>query len=181
MVFRCKSFLGLGVFAVASLAAQAAQAHAVAGARVFVNTLLIDDPGVGDEADLPVLSEQSPDGKTTDIGADFEYDKTIFNNVSLAVADGYDTLLHDQADGGKNYGGFGDLSLQLKYRWIVLPEHEFISSWAVQPNFGRAGTPGFTMASIPRLFRLFRQRARRYPVCAESGLSHSPESWTIMS
>jgi hypothetical protein len=120
-----------------------ADAHAVAGARVFVNTLLIDDPGVGDEADMPLLSEQSPDGKTTDIGADFEYDKTIFNNVSFAVADSYDTLLHDQADGGKNHGGFENLSLQLKYRWIVLPEHEFISSWAVQRNFGRAGTPGF--------------------------------------
>ena len=46
MLFPRKSLLGLGVFAIASLAAQAAQAHAVAGDRVFVNTLLIDDPGV---------------------------------------------------------------------------------------------------------------------------------------
>ena len=48
-----------------------------------------------------------------------------------------------RADGGKTHGGFDDLYLQLKYRWIVLPEHEFISSVAVTRNFGRAGTPGF--------------------------------------
>lgn len=41
-----------------------AQAHAVAGARIFVNTLLIDDPGVGDEANLPLFSVTSPDGKS---------------------------------------------------------------------------------------------------------------------
>lgn len=120
-----------------------ADAHAVAGARVFVNTLLIDDPGVSDEASLPVLSEQSPDGQTKDIAADVEYDKTIFSNLALGVGDSYDLLVNDAADGNKTHGGFDDLFLSLKYRWIVLPEHEFISSVAVQRNFGRAGTPGF--------------------------------------
>jgi hypothetical protein len=52
-----------------AFAASQAGAHAVAGARVFVNTLLIDDPGVADEASLPVLSEQSPHGQTKDISA----------------------------------------------------------------------------------------------------------------
>jgi hypothetical protein len=120
-----------------------ADAHAVAGARVFVNTLLIDDPGVADEASLPVLSEQSPDGQTKDIAANVEYDKTIFSNVALGVGDTYHLLVNDQADGGKTHGGFDDPYLLLKYRWIVLPEHEFISSVAVTRDFGRAGTPGF--------------------------------------
>jgi hypothetical protein len=120
-----------------------ANAHAVAGARVFVNTLLIDDPGVADEASLPVLSEQSPDGQTKSIEANVEYDKTIFSNVALGVGDTYNLLVNDQADGGKTHGGFEDLYLQLKYRWIVLPEHEFISSVAVTRDFGRAGTSGF--------------------------------------
>ena len=41
-------------------AAPAAHAHAVAGARVFVNTLLIDDPGVGDEASLAAFLGHEP-------------------------------------------------------------------------------------------------------------------------
>ena len=81
MLFPRKSLLGLGVFAIASLAAQAAQAHAVAGDRVFVNTLLIDDPGVGDEASLPIYSVTSPDGKSTVTDLNFEYDKTITSSL----------------------------------------------------------------------------------------------------
>jgi hypothetical protein len=125
------------------LAMQTANAHAVAGARVFVNTLVIDDPGVADEASLPVLAAQSPDGKTTDISANVEYDKTIFSNVALGVGTSYDFLIRDYADNNKSHGGFGNPYAQLKYRWIVLPEHEFISSVAVRRDFGRAGTPGF--------------------------------------
>ena len=92
------------IFAV--FAVSQADAHAVAGARVFVNTLLIDDPGVSDEASLPVLSEQSPDGQTKDIEANVEYDKTIFNNVALGVGDTYNLLVHDLEDGNKTHGGF---------------------------------------------------------------------------
>jgi hypothetical protein len=108
-----------------------------------VNTLLIDDPGVADEASLPVLSVQSPDGKTTDISANVEYDKTIFNNLALGVGNTYDLLLHDAEEDNKTHGGFENLYLLLKYRWIVLPEHEFISSVSVERDLGRAGTPGF--------------------------------------
>ena len=82
-----------------------AHAHAVAGASVFVNTLLIDDPGVSDEASLPVLSEQSPDGQTKDIAANVEYDKTIFSNVALGVGDTYHLLVNDDADGAKRMAG----------------------------------------------------------------------------
>jgi hypothetical protein len=67
----------LAVPMIAGAFATRAEAHAVAGARVFVNTLLIDDPGVGDEANLPIYSVQSPDGKSTVTDLNFEYDKTI--------------------------------------------------------------------------------------------------------
>src|ERR1700731_2262176 len=132
-----------GALACLVLGNSQAEAHAVAGARVFVNTLVIDDPGVADEASLPVLASQSPDGKTTDISANVEYDKTIFSNVALGVGTSYDFLIRDYADNNKSHGGFGNPYAQLKYRWIVLPEHEFISSVAVRRDFGRAGTPGF--------------------------------------
>lgn len=128
--------------AVASLFAQPAFAHAVAGARIFVNTDLIDDPGVGDEANLPLISLQSPDGKSTVTDANFEYDKTITPSLGLGVGTDYDWITNDPNDFKKTHGGFGDPYVQLKYRWILLPEHEFMSSVEVTESFGRAGTTG---------------------------------------
>lgn len=142
MLFPRKSLLGLGAFAVASLAAQAAQAHAVAGDRVFVNTLLIDDPGVGDEANLPIYSVTSPDGKSTVTDLNFEYDKTITSSLGVGAGTDYDWITNDVMDNKKSHGGFNDPYVQVKYRWILLPEHEFMSSVAVQQAFGRAGTTG---------------------------------------
>jgi hypothetical protein len=118
-------------------------AHAVAGARLFVNTDLIDDPGVGDEANFPLISLQSPDGKSWVTNANFEYDKTITPSLSFAVGNFWDFTTRDTLDGGKTHGGFGDVYVQLKYRWIVLPLHEFISSVEVTQSFGRAGTVNF--------------------------------------
>jgi len=120
----------------------AAQAHAVAGARIFVNTLLIDDPGVGDEASLPIASVQSPDGKSTVTDINVEYDKTILSNLALGIGTDYNWITNDSADSNKTHGGLNDPYISLKYRWIVLPEHEFISSVAIEQDFGRAGTSG---------------------------------------
>ena len=142
MLFPRKSLLGLGAFAVASLAAQAAQAHAVAGDRVFVNTLLIDDPGVADEASLPVYSVTSPDGKSTVTDLNFEYDKTITSSLGVGAGTDYDWITNDVLDNKKSHGGFNDPYVQVKYRWLLMPEHELMSSVAVEQDFGRAGTTG---------------------------------------
>jgi len=131
---------GLAAFALALPVT--AQAHAVAGARIFVNTLLIDDPGVGDEANLPIFSVQSPDGKSTVTDLNFEFDKTITENLGFGIGTDYDRITNDPNDGKKSHGGFGDPYVQLKYRWILLPEHEFMSSVQIQQSFGRAGTTG---------------------------------------
>jgi hypothetical protein len=134
----------LGSAAALSLAAAVpAHAHAVAGARVFVNTLLIDDPGVGDEANLPLYSVTSPDGKSTATDLNFEYDKTIFSTLGIGAGDDWNWLTVDQADNGKSHGGWSDPYIQMKYRWILLPEHEFMSSVEITESFGRAGTAGF--------------------------------------
>ncbi|MDE2580582.1 MAG: hypothetical protein KGL52_03030 [Rhodospirillales bacterium] len=119
-----------------------AHAHAIAGARMFVNTVVIDDPGVGDEANLPLASVQSPDGKSTVTDANFEYDKTILPDLGIAAGTDYQWITVDPNDFGKTHGGFGDPYVQLKYRWIVLPRHEFMSSVQVKQAFGRAGTTG---------------------------------------
>ncbi len=126
----------------ALIPAGSARAHAVAGARVFVNTLLIDDPGVGDEANLPRISIQSPDGKSTVTDANVEYDKTITPDLGIGIGTDYNWITNDLNDFNKTHGGFDDPYVQLKYRWIVLPVHEFMSSVAVTQSFGRAGTTG---------------------------------------
>ena len=126
----------------ALLPLQPAFGHAVAGARVFVNTDLIDDPGVGDEANLPLISLQSPDGKSWVTDANFEYDKTITPDLGFGIGDDYNWIANDQNDFKKSHGGLDDLYVQLKYRWILLPEHEFMSSVEVTQFFGRAGTTG---------------------------------------
>jgi hypothetical protein len=128
--------------AVASLLSQPAFAHAVAGARVFVNTDLIDDPGVGDEANLPLISLQSPDGKSWVTDANFEFDKTITPALGFGAGTDYNWISNDLGDFKKSHGGFDDPYVQLKYRWILLPEHEFMSSVQVGESFGRAGTTG---------------------------------------
>jgi hypothetical protein len=130
------------VAAAALVTAHEAMAHAVAGARLFVNTNLIDDPGVGDEANLPLISLQSPDGKTWIADANFEYDKTITPQLGFGVGTDYGFIARDMADGGKTHGGFDDTYVQLKYNWILLPGHEFMSSVQVSQAFGRAGTAG---------------------------------------
>lgn len=130
------------VAAGAAIVPHNASAHAVAGARIFVNTNLIDDPGVGDEANLPLISLQSPDADTWVTDANFEYDKTITRQLGFGVGTDWLFITHDMEDGGKSHGGFGDTYVQLKYNWITLPVHEFMSSVEVTQAFGRAGTVG---------------------------------------
>ena len=126
----------------ATVIPQHGSAHAVAGARIFVNTNLIADPGVADEATLPQISLQSPDGTTWITDAHVEYDKTITPQLGFDVGTDWVSPAHDMADGGKSHAGFGDTFVQLKYNWITLPVHEFMSSVAVTQAFGRAGTVG---------------------------------------
>jgi len=131
--FRLAATVALSATAVP----QRASAHAAAGARIFVNTNLIDDPGVADEATLP-----HPDGETWITDTHFEYDKTITPNLGIGVGTDWSFLAHQMGDGSKSRAGFGDAFVQLKYNWLTLPVHEFMSSVAVSQAFGRAGTVG---------------------------------------
>ena len=126
----------------ALLPLQQAYGHAVAGPRIFVNTDLIDDPGVSDEANLPLISLTSPDGKSWVTDANFEWDKTILPNLGFGIGTDYNIISHDGDHDNATHGGFGDLYVQLKYNWITIPEHEFMSSVQVSQAFGRAGTTG---------------------------------------
>ena len=73
-----------------------AQAHAVAGSRIFVNTLIIDDPAIADEAALPTFSWQPPPGSGEEYNFNFEIDKRITEHFGIGINDGY-TIQTDHA------------------------------------------------------------------------------------
>lgn len=128
---------GVGILAAAG---HQADAHAVAGNRVFPVTLTMDDPGVADEASVPTFSWQrgnTDDGSPVDnYSWNFEYDKTITPNFGLGLNWGYNL---DAVHGGKTAGGFGNLSLTAKYQTYVNAPHEFILSLGLVREFGGTG------------------------------------------
>ncbi|MEX3820608.1 hypothetical protein AB3X93_20220, partial [Paraburkholderia sp. BR14262] len=68
-----------------------AHAHAIAGDRVFPSTLSVDDPGVGDEANLEFGHQRVPaDAGDQSINTfRFEYDKLITPRLAFSVDGGY--------------------------------------------------------------------------------------------
>jgi hypothetical protein len=119
-----------------------AQAHVVAGARVFPVTLNFDDPGVGDEISIPSInySRSGSDGGTgpgheVDLG--FEFDKTITEDTALIFNDGYDI---QQMNGSKTQTGFENLVVTGKWQAYTNPDHEFVVSLGIQRELGGSGT-----------------------------------------
>ena len=124
------------------LTAGPALAHGIAGARVFVTTLIIDDPAVSDEMSLPTVSytregaEGGP-GPTHEWDITAEFDKRITERFGVGVNYGY-TVLNTEHD--KTRTGFSNLVISGKYQAYVNAEHEFLLSVGVIREFGRTGT-----------------------------------------
>jgi hypothetical protein len=117
---------------------QYANAHGVAGPRLFVNTLILDDPAVADEAALPTFSWQRPPGGGEDYDFNFEFDKRITERFGIGINDGYSI---QTMPGAKNATGWQNLFLTLKYQAYVNPEHEFLLALGVIREFPRTGSP----------------------------------------
>ncbi len=132
---------GLTLCVGATLWVQPALAHGVAGARVFVNTLILDDPAVSDEASLPTISWQRPSGGTPKnaYDFDFEFDKRITDRFGVALNDGYSL---QTTPGTKNATGWQNLFLTLKYQGYVNAEHETLIALGVIREFARTGSAG---------------------------------------
>jgi len=118
-----------------------ASAHAVCGNRVFPATLTMDDPGVGDELSLPTIqylpipaTDGNPAGHSIDYG--FEWDKTITQDLGLAINDDYFT----QHGGAQNLHGWDNLTVTLKDELPCWNTHEFLASVGVIRNFARTGS-----------------------------------------
>jgi hypothetical protein len=126
----------------AALSAQPAFAHGVAGPRIFINTLLIDDPAVADEAAFPTFSwqhfgadESGP--ATNEYDFDFEFNKRITETVGIGIADGYTII---QQLGAKQRQGWNNLEVSAKWQAYTNAEHEFIVSVGVIREFARTGS-----------------------------------------
>jgi hypothetical protein len=132
--------IALGVMVAAVHAAQA-WAHAVCGNRIFPATLVMDDPGVGDELSLPTIqylpipaADGSPAGHVLDYG--FEWDKTITRDLGFAINDDYFT----QRGAGQDLNGWDDTTLTLKDEIPCDEDHEFMMSVGVIREFAGTGS-----------------------------------------
>ncbi|MDR3537350.1 MAG: hypothetical protein P4L71_12705 [Acetobacteraceae bacterium] len=127
----------------AALMTHPGYAHGVAGAHMFVSTLIIDDPNVADEASVPTFSYLPQPNGDSGISAlstlNFEFDKRITENFGFALNDGYQWL---RQPGNKTANGWQNLSLALKYKAYVNDPHEFMLSVGVERDFARTGANG---------------------------------------
>jgi hypothetical protein len=125
------------ISAAASLATPStATAHAIAGDRVFPSTLAIDDPGVGDEANLEFGHQRVPgdEGDQSINTFDFEYDKLITPRLALSVDGTYAMQNNPTAHGFDNFG------VGLKYLLYVNDAHEFMTSIGIDAELGGTGS-----------------------------------------
>src|SRR5271165_4582226 len=118
-------------------------ASGVVGEHILINTMIIDDPFVEDEATLPTFSwlpQPSRGGQTSDLSTlGFEYDKRITENFGFAINDGYQWL---RTPGAKTANGWRNLDVTLKYTPYVNDEHEFIVSVGAVRTFAGSGASG---------------------------------------
>ena len=145
-----KSHYLLAVLAAGSLAlTQHAHAHGFAGDHMFVSTLIIDDPNVSDEASIPTFSylPQPANGGAAPglYGLNAEFDKRITETFGFGINQGYNRL---SQPGAKTATGWSNLSVTLKYKAYVNPEHEFMTSAGVQRQFARTGANGTNGAAL---------------------------------
>jgi hypothetical protein len=113
-----------------------ASAHSIAGDRVFPATMAVDDPGVGDEANLVYGHQRVPgDGGDQSINTfNFEYDKLITPRLAFSVTGSYEMQNNPTARGFNNFG------LGLKYLLYVNEAHEFMTSVGVNAELGGTGS-----------------------------------------
>ncbi len=109
-----------------------AWAHGVVGDYVFVEPLVAEDPSPANELDIvqPQWMRTS-DGKTLSIGTSVEKilgkDRDQFPVLSAGVGTTWHSV---QPNDGPDVSGFDDLEMFAKYAFVVVPEHEFLMSFA---------------------------------------------------
>lgn len=164
---------GVAALALACATASPALAHAVCGNRVFPATLIMDDPGVSDELSLPTITylpipavDGNPGGRSVDYG--FEFDKTITEDLGIAINDDYYT---QHGVGQPNLKGWNDLTLTLKDQFLCIEPLELMMSMGVVHEFGGTGS-GCSAAPGSST----RPEARRRPGMSARGSAICPSA-----
>jgi hypothetical protein len=125
----------------ASILTNTANAHAIAGDRVFPATLAIDDPSVASEVSLPTVDwfPNPRDGNgnipsETDIGA--ELDILIAPNFAVGISDAWtsQTAKHETA-----HYGYQGLEVSGKYLFYENDDHEALMSVGLVADIGGTG------------------------------------------
>ncbi|MGS0743837.1 hypothetical protein ACVBEF_18775 [Glaciimonas sp. GG7] len=136
-----RAAFGLAIASLTALPLSQANAHAIAGNRVFPATMAVDDPGVGDELDMQFGHLRTPNdddpGSTSVNSLSANYAKTITPNLAISVGTSYVT---QHASGNPTVKGFDNLGLGVKYMAYVNPVHEFMLSVGVDSDIGRSGS-----------------------------------------
>jgi hypothetical protein len=134
---RRRNLLTLGCTSLALIFATGASVPAVAAEREFPNTLILDDPTIGDEATLPQFVWQPDVGQNT-YQVQWEYSKTITPTTALIFGQGFDVLQHK---GEKTHTGFENTRLNAKWQTLTIPDREFVLSLGIIREFsGNAST-----------------------------------------
>jgi hypothetical protein len=130
------SALALSAAILSFLTPSAATAHAVAGDRIFPSTMAVDDPGVGDEANLEYGHARVPgdNGDQSINTFSFEYDKLITSRLAVSVDGAYVMQNNPTARGWNNFG------VGVKYLLYVNERHEFMTSVGVHAELGGTGS-----------------------------------------
>ena len=114
-----------------------AQAHVVCGDRVFPATLVMDDPGVGDELSVPTVqftgAPKAGGPETVTYG--YEWDKTITEHFGFAINGDYFT----QQGAGGPAQGWDNTTVTLKYQLPCAAADELTGSIGVVREFARTG------------------------------------------
>ncbi len=112
-------------------------AHGVVGKRFFPATLAIEDPLVADELALPsVLHIKGPEGKETEIGAEFQ--KRLTPNLGFTISGEY-RILDPSDPEERSESGFGNPEVGVKYTVLRNEPHEAAASLAFEWEIGGVG------------------------------------------
>ena len=122
----------------AALVPLVAGAHCVVGARFFPATLSVDDPCVAEELSLPTVASfkngDDPSAREVDIAA--EYSKRLTNTVGVSIGSAWTRI---SPPGEPSVTGSQNLEASLKWQFLTQPAREFVTSAALEVEFGHTG------------------------------------------
>lgn len=126
-----------------------AQAHGIAGKRMFIEPLVTEDANVKNELVLPSGDFQArPDGTWRSLG--FSFEKSLAPHRLSVVVESGRVYRHVN---GANVAGWDNLETGLKWQAVTSPRHEFVLSPALFAEFptGSSQVAGHHTALRPML------------------------------